>query len=119
MVLKKCREQPDDILFIDASNGFLKVKNQNVLRDENVDRIVNTYLERKPVAKYAAVASLRQVRENDYNLNIPRYVDTFEAEEHIDLNKVADELADLRTRMDATQKTIAAFCAELNIKAPF
>lgn len=119
LVLKKCKEHPNDILFIDASQGFEKVKNQNVLRPADIDAIVNAYLSRKPIPKYAAVATLDDVKSNDYNLNIPRYVDTFEAEEHIDLGKTATELVDLQKQMTATQTTIAAFCKELGIKPPF
>ncbi|MCK7539776.1 MAG: SAM-dependent methyltransferase [Marinilabiliales bacterium] len=82
---KKCREHPDDILFIDASQHYEKVKTQNYLRDEDVDRIVDTYAKRITIDKYSYVASLDEVRENDYNLNIPRYVDTFEEEEPVDI----------------------------------
>lgn len=119
LVLKKCKEHPNDILFIDASQGFAKMKNQNVLRADDIDSIVNAYKKRQPVPRYAAVATLEQVRANDYNLNIPRYVDTFEAEDEIDLNETARELVALQTKMNATQKTIAAFCKELGIKPPF
>ncbi|HOF20201.1 MAG TPA: type I restriction-modification system subunit M, partial [Bacteroidales bacterium] len=72
MVFKKCREQPDDILFIDASQHFEKVKTQNYLRNEDVDKIVDTYAKRVTIDKYSYVASMDEVRENDYNLNIPR-----------------------------------------------
>jgi type I restriction enzyme M protein len=80
MVFKKCREQPEDVLFIDASNDFEKVKTQNVLRQEHIDKIVNTYRNRTEIEKYSKRASLQEIITNDYNLNIPRYVDTFEAE---------------------------------------
>jgi len=119
LVFKKCREHPDDILFIDASQYYEKVKTQNYLRDEDVDRIVDTYAKRITIDKYSYVASLDEVRENDYNLNIPRYVDTFEEEEPVDIDAVATELKELDTEMQATDETIAGFCKELNIPTPF
>ena len=81
MVYKKCREHPEDILFIDASRDFEKVKTQNMLRLQNIDKIIDTYRNRKEEDKYSKKASLEDIAKNDYNLNIPRYVDTFEAEE--------------------------------------
>jgi len=119
LVFKKCREHPDDILFIDASQHFEKVKTQNYLRDEDVDRIVDTYTKRITIDKYSYVASLDEVRENDYNLNIPRYVDTFEEEEPVDIAAVASELKELETEMKTSDETIAVFCKELNIPTPF
>ena len=119
LVLKKCRENPDDILFVDASQHFEKVKNQNVLRDADIEKIISTYRGRSTIDKYSYVAPLSEVAENDYNLNIPRYVDTFEEEEPIDLAAVASELQALETDMQATDNTIAQFCKELGIKAPF
>lgn len=119
LVFKKCREHPDDILFIDASQYYEKVKTQNYLRDEDVDRIVDTYAKRITIDKYSYVASLDEVRENEYNLNIPRYVDTFEEEEPVDIDAVASELKELETEMQDTDNTIAGFCKELNIPTPF
>lgn len=119
LVFKKCREHPDDILFIDASQYFEKVKTQNYLRDEDVDRIVDTYAKRISIDKYSYVASLYEVRENDYNLNIPRYVDTFEEEESVDIAAIASELKALEVEMKSTDETIANFCNELNIPTPF
>jgi type I restriction enzyme M protein len=119
LVFKKCREHPDDILFIDASQYFEKVKTQNYLRDEDVDRIVDTYAKRITIDKYSYVTSLDEVRENDYNLNIPRYVDTFEEEELVDINALASELKALEADMQTTDDTIAGYCRELNIPTPF
>jgi len=118
-VFKKCREHPDDILFIDASQYYEKVKTQNYLRDEDVDRIVETYAKRISIDKYSYIASLDKVRENDYNLNIPRYVDTFEEEESVDIEAIASELKALETEMKTTDETIADFCNELKIPTPF
>ena len=85
LVLKKNKENKD-VLFIDASKNFEKGKNQNVLRKEDIDKIIDTYKERKDVDKYAHVATIDEIKENDYNLNIPRYVDTFEPEPPVDPN---------------------------------
>ncbi len=119
LVFKKQRKNPDDILFIDASQGFEKVGNQNYLRPEDIERIVSTYRKRASIAKFSKVAERSEVEENDYNLNIPRYVDTFDAEEAVDLDKIAGKLAALEKEMGGTDKVIAGFCAELGIKAPF
>lgn len=119
MVLSKCRVNDDNILFIDASNGFEKDGNKNKLTDEHIDTIVNTYRERKTIDKYSYVATLDEVAENDYNLNIPRYVDTFEEEDPIDLDVVANELQALEKDIIETDATIADFCNQLNIKTPF
>ena len=118
LVMKKCREQPDDILFIDASQHFEKAKNQNNLRDGDIDKIVDTYRRRATLDKYSYVAPLTEVAENDYNLNIPRYVDTFEEEAPVDLAAVSDELAKLDGEMRKTDLVIAEFCKELGIDVP-
>jgi type I restriction enzyme M protein len=91
LVLKK-NKTTDDILFIDASNDFTKSKNQNVLTEDNITKIVDTYTKREDVDKYAHVATLDEIKENEYNLNIPRYVDTFEEEKPIDMVETAKEL---------------------------
>lgn len=119
LVFKKCKEHPDDILFIDASQHFEKVKTQNYLRDVDVDRIVDTYRQRISNDKYSYVASLAEVRLNDYNLNIPRYVDTFEEEKPVDIAAIARELKALTIEMNPTDAKIADFCKELNIPNPF
>lgn len=92
LVFKKNRKNKD-ILFIDASKEFEKGKNQNTLSEANIDKIVSTYVNREDIEKYAHVASLDEVKENDFNLNIPRYVDTFEEEEPVDLDEVKKLLA--------------------------
>jgi type I restriction enzyme M protein len=119
LVFKKCKENPDDILFIDASQHFEKVKTQNVLRPEHIDKIIDTYRQRKEEEKYSKKASLQLVAENDYNLNIPRYVDTFEAEDSIDINAIANEIKALDSQMKETDKQLKQFCKELNIETPF
>jgi len=119
LVLKKCRTSPKDILFIDASAHCEKSKNQNSLRQQDIDKLIAAYDKREFEDKYSYVAPLEEVAENDYNLNIPRYVDTFEAEEPVDLEAVATQLQQLEQDMKATDATIADFCGQLGIKAPF
>lgn len=119
LVLKKCRKNPNDILFIDASQHFEKVKTTNVMRPEHIQKIVDTYKARTNEDKYSHVANLESIKANDYNLNIPRYVDTFEAEEAIDLAAISAKLIELDTASKTTDVTIAAFCKELGIAPPF
>jgi len=119
LVFKKCRKNPDDVLFIDASQHFEKVKTQNRLLPEHIQKIVEVYQARTNKNKYSYVASLADIKANDYNLNIPRYVDTFEAEDVIDLNAIAAQLTELELASKNTDATIAAFCLELGIKPPF
>ena len=119
LVLKKQRENPDDILFIDASKHFEKVGNQNQLRPEDIERIVSAFRKRESIEKFSHVAELSEVEENDYNLNITRYVDTFEEEEPVDLAAVSEKLVALEKEMGKTDDVIAGFCEELKIKAPF
>jgi type I restriction enzyme M protein len=106
LVFKKCREYPDDILFIDASNNFEKAKNQNYLRDEDVDKIINTYRGRLVEEKYSYRASLAEIADNDFNLNIPRYVDTFEDEADIDLTEVVKELKEIDQEITEVDQVI-------------
>lgn len=112
LVFKKNRKIKD-ILFIDASNEFEKYKNQNKLTDENINKIIETYQNRVDVDKYAHVASLEEIKENEFNLNIPRYVDTFEEEQTIDLdemNKLLEqdkqEIADLEAKINEQLKIL-------------
>jgi type I restriction enzyme M protein len=119
LVFKKCRENPDDIVFIDASRDFDKIKTQNMLRQQDIDKIISTFRNREVIEKYSYIAPLSEIKENDYNLNIPRYVDTFEAEIDIDINAIAKELKALDSDMEDTDKKIAEFCKELKIESPF
>lgn len=118
LVFKKCRENPDDILFIDASKHFEKGKNQNKLRAEDITKIIENYQQRKTEDKYSYVAKLKEVAENEYNLNIPRYVDTFEEEEPIDLAEVTQKIKKIDTEMVEVDKIIADYCKELGINSP-
>lgn len=115
LVFKKCRETPDDILFIDASKEFEKVKNQNILREEHIDKIVETYRNRTVIEKYSHLATLEEVADNDYNLNIPRYVDTFEEEEEIDIQAVMQEIQSLEAKRAELDKEINVYFKELGL----
>ena len=106
MVLKKKRTSKD-ILFIDASNEYEKGKNQNKLSDANIDKIIETYHARKEVPKYAHLASIEEIRQNGYNLNIPRYVDTSEEEEEIDIDEVRGLLAQDKKEIAELEAKIA------------
>ena len=121
LVLKKCREQDDNIVFIDASGSdhFIKEGNQNSLRDKDVELIVNTYRNRESIEKFSSVVTLQEIEENDFNLNIPRYVDTFEEEEDVDLEQVSQEIQSIEEELSETNKTIQSFCKEINISTPF
>ena len=118
LVLKKNREHSKDILFIDSSEDYEKIKTQNYLREEDVEKIISTYRDRTTFDKYSYVAPLSEVKENDYNLNIPRYVDTFEEEEPVDINAVAADLKALEQEMQGTDAEIADFCNQLGIEQP-
>lgn len=114
MVFKKGRENKD-ILFIDASgkDNFEKGKNQNILRPNDIKKIVETFEARKEIEKYSHKASFDEVKENDFNLNIPRYVDTFEEETPVDIeatktniSNIEKELADIKTKMASYLKEL-------------
>ncbi|WP_439474805.1 type I restriction-modification system subunit M [Algoriphagus formosus] len=119
LVFKKCRESPDDILFIDASNDYERAKTQNYLRKEDVDKIISTYRERQDLEKYSHLASLEEIKENDFNLNIPRYIDTFEVEEKVDLNETAKKIKAIDQDMESIDSQLKAYCNELEIETPF
>lgn len=95
IILKKNRTTRD-VLFIDASKDFIKGKNQNKLSEEHIDRIVETYKARESVDKFAHVATFDEIKVNDFNLNIPRYVDTFEEEEPVDMATIGTKIKDIR-----------------------
>ena len=113
--MKKCRKEDENILFIDASKEFEKAKTQNKLRPEHIENIVSTYRERKEIEKYSHCASLQEVKDNDYNLNIPRYVDTFEEEEEIDIKAVMSEIKELEAKRAELDVQIDVYLKELGI----
>ena len=115
LVFKKNRTNRD-VLFIDASNEFEKGKNQNNLSEENIAKIIDTYRNRVDVEKYAHVASLEEIKENDYNLNIPRYVDTFKEEEELDLDEINRMIEQDNRDIAVLEKEIAEQLALLGVK---
>ena len=115
LVMKKCRQSDDNILFIDASKEFEKVKTQNKLRLEHIQKIIETYRNRTEIEKYSHCATLKEVEENDYNLNIPRYVDTFEEEEEIDIKAVMAEIKSLEAKRTELDAQIEVYLKELGI----
>ena len=120
LVLKRERNgNSDNILFIDASSDFEAGKNQNILRECDIDKIVETYERRQDVDKYAHVATMQEIEENGFNLNIPRYVDTFEPEPEIDLNEVAAEIRKLQSEIKDIDAELKPFFDELGLDFPF
>ena len=115
LVFKKCREEDDNVLFIDASQSFEKGKNQNHLTTEDVEKIVETYKNRETLDKYSYAASLEEIKDNDYNLNIPRYVDTFEEEEPIDLEQVQKDLNQIDDEIIEVEQEINSYLKELRV----
>ena len=114
-MFKKCREHGDNILFIDASNEFEKGKNQNNLTNEQVEKIVKTYEDRETIDKYSYVASMEEIKENDYNLNIPRYVDTFEEEKPIDIEAVSKRIECIDNEIADIDSELAVYLKELGL----
>ncbi len=112
LVFKKNRENKD-IMFIDASNEFEKGKNQNNLTDVQIDKIVNTYLKRKNVEKYAHDASYQEIQDNEFNLNIPRYVDTFEEEPPVDVDKLVADIASTDEEISKLEKEFTGMLNDL------
>lgn len=98
LILKKNRSGRD-VLFIDASNDFEKQKNQNNLRPSDIKKIVDTYKKRESAPKYSHLADYEEIVRNDYNLNIPRYVDTFEEEELVDIVALSKKMVDLNVQI--------------------
>ena len=103
------------VMFIDASRDYDDANTQNRLRDSDIERIVTTYTHRQAVDKYAYVADFEEIEENDFNLNIPRYVDTFEEEEGIDIRAVQKEIDTLDADLSNVQEQMAEFMKELGL----
>lgn len=101
------------VLFIDASSGFVKDGNKNKLRDEDIEKIVETFDNFEAVEKYAEVVELKTIEENDYNLNISRYVDTSEEEEEIDIDLVLDDIRELKFKIADNEEKLNGYLEEL------
>lgn len=116
MVFRKDRTRKD-VLFIDASGegNYEKGKNQNKLREQDIQKIVETYEKRETIDKYSYVATLDEIKENDYNLNIPRYVDTFEEEEPVDMEAVKQNIADIKKELQEVEAQMEQYLKELGL----
>lgn len=117
LVLKKCKKY-DDVLFINASSeeNYTKGKRQNVLEDEHIQRIIDTYQERpEEIERYARTVPIKEIEENDFNLNITRYVSTAKPEKKIDLKKVNEELIEIEKRAKAARDKHNEFLRELGL----
>ncbi len=116
LIFKKNRAHKD-ILFIDASGegNFEKGKNQNILREQDIEKIVTIYKKRETTEKYSYVATLDEIKENDFNLNIPRYVDTFEEEEMIDIDTVKANISNIEAELKEVQAKMNKYLEELGL----
>lgn len=112
MVLKKHRDGRD-VLFIDASQMFEKGKKQNSMNDEHINSVMELYKNRETVEKQSYLASFEDIEKNDFNLNIPRYVDNFEEEEEIDLNEILSDMAKTDEELDKVQDEFVSLLKEL------
>lgn len=119
LIFKKKRNgNSGNILFIDASKEFVKDKKMNLLSEENIEKIVSTYVKREDVERYAHVTTMDEIRENDFNLNIPRYVDTSEPEEQIDLAAVIEKINETDAEIRKTTDELKGYFTELGIDFP-
>ncbi|WP_435235281.1 type I restriction-modification system subunit M [Psychromonas sp. PT13] len=120
LLFKKQRTDKGNILFIDSSKYFEKATNQNQLREEDINRILDTVEKRKSKDKFAYVADLKEVSvDNDFKLNILRYVDTFEEDDEIDLSVISKQIIEIDKSISQTNNTLKALCEELDIAPPF
>lgn len=117
IVLFKRHKADYKVLFIDASREYADGKSQNKLRVQDIEKIVATYKARKSVDKYAYLATLKEISENDYNLNIPRYVDTFEEEEEIDIEAVQRRIKEINAELVKTEAEMQKYLKELGYAA--
>ena len=108
-------ENRKDILFIDASKEFVPGKKQNTLSEEHIKKILDTYQNRQEIEKYSHLATFDEIKENDFNLNIPRYVDTFEEEEEINLAKVKADIAQAESELAEVQEKMKKYLDELGV----
>ena len=106
LVFDKNKGDNTEVLFIDASNEFDNAKNQNKLSDTNIDKIFTTYKNWETVDKYSYIAKLEEIIENDYNLNIPRYVDTFEEEEPVDIKATQEEIKAIKQQIEEVEQKL-------------
>jgi type I restriction enzyme M protein len=105
------------VLFIDASRDFQPAKTQNLLLEEHITNIVRAFKARQDVEKYVRTVAVREIIENDFNLNIPRYIDTFKAEEEVDIKAVQAEIDALETELMQVRAKMKGYLKELGVDA--
>jgi type I restriction enzyme M protein len=114
LIFKKQRNKKD-ILFIDASKEFKKDKNQNALDDKHIQKILDTYKNKTTIDKYSYKATIKEIQENDYNLNIPRYIDTFEEEQIIDIKATKQNIANIEKKLIQVKSKMSEYLEELGL----
>ena len=114
LVLKKCKK-PDDVLFINAAEHFVKGKRQNQLTDQQIAKIIDTYQFRKEADRYSKRVGMKRIAEEGYNLNISRYINTAEQGIEIDLSATHDELIEIEKRIRESTANHNAFLKELGL----
>ncbi len=117
MIFDKSRKHngKGKVLFIDASREFDNATNQNKLRIKDIEKIVGTFKNKKPIEKYSYLATYKEIEKNEFNLNIPRYVDTFEEEEEIDIPAVQKEIKQIESELAETQAKMNGYLKELGL----
>ena len=114
LIFKK-NKTDNNVVFIDGSNEFDKGKNQNVLRDEDIEKILEAYINRQEVEKYCHIATLNEIKENDFNLNIPRYIDTFEEEEKVDMVSISKDINNIKNELAEIDSIMNMYLEELGM----
>jgi type I restriction enzyme M protein len=115
ILIFKRQKDDDSVVFIDASREFKPGTPQNRLREQDIEKIVSTYRTREFVDKYACVADFEEIKENDFNLHIPRYVDTFEPEPDVDLETVAEEVKEFDSKLARLEQAMKGYLEELGL----
>ena len=114
LVFKK-NKTDNNVVFIDASKEYDKGKNQNNLRNEDINKIVEAYKNRREIDKYCHIASFEEIKENDFNLNIPRYIDTFEEEEKVDMAKVKSDIEQIKIDIEQISHSMKRYIDNLGL----
>ena len=114
LIFKK-NKVDNNVVFIDASKEYDKGKNQNNLRNEDINKIVEAYENKKEIERYCYIASFEDIKENDFNLNIPRYIDTFEDEEKVDMKLVSSEIINLEKEIINIKDNISKYLNDLEL----
>ncbi|RAP47698.1 MAG: hypothetical protein BZ135_01585 [Methanosphaera sp. rholeuAM6] len=118
LVLRKNRKKDEKIIIIDASKEYLKKNNLNILTNENIDKIVSTYRNRLEIEKYSHNTTISEIKENDYNLNVKRYVDTYEEKDKINIHETLNEIEKLEKEINILKKEEKELFHKLNLDLP-